>query len=189
MKISGFIYTTLIASVTIICFSCKKSSSPSTTNNTTNTNNTTTPPSPYYLKILKNGTWVNYGTPLGTVGADEGDATYQDLEVEGAIGSNDIFDLDIQILSSTFPTGNYSTDSTANNMDIDETVISGNNAFDFGLGSSPDSTKASSYLVKITGITSTAITGTFTGNYLVNGFGNDSVITVTQGQFNVKRVE
>ncbi len=47
----------------------------------------------------------------------------------------------------------------------------------------------SKYIFNITSITTTDITGTFTGNYLYDSFGSSaSTLDITEGEFNVKRV-
>ena len=146
-----------------------------------------------YVKFKKNGEWITYKA-LGELGPDLGDATLTDLGVTGySDDKKNGFDITIQVKGTAFNTGSYSSDnypdvympisysenpdaSTVKYYDIEDAL----------------NMPPSKYVVNISSITSTTITGTFTGNYLYDSFSADDadggIVKITEGEFQVKRV-
>lgn len=147
-----------------------------------------------YVKFKKNGEWITY-KGLGEVGPDLGDATLTDLGVNGySDDQKNIFSISIQVTGNTFNTGTYTSDKYPEYYMI----------VDYSENPDPSTIKyyditdalnmpPSKYTVNISSITSTTITGTFTGNYLYDNFHDDDdadggIVKITEGEFQVKRV-
>src|SRR5688572_2144904 len=97
---STVVYRLLIISLFVFSLSCQKD-----TDGDTN--------SGYFVKIRKNGSWVNYTEVAGEFGPDLSDPTKTDLLVIG--GSNDqneTFDITIQVDGNNLPAGTYSSDNS-----------------------------------------------------------------------------
>lgn len=144
----------------------------------------------YYVKVKKNGSWVEYPVTAGEFGPDLGTPTYTNLGVRGQTAdSKEIFDLIIQVRSTTFPTGTYASDNPNYDVRIDLMVQSGTSVNYYDITDAP-SQPACKFTVSISSITDTELTGSFTGNYLYNDFATvgDGLLPFTEGQFHVKRI-
>ena len=170
----------LILLLALLFFSCKKES-----------NSPNTPDS--YVKIKKDGNWITYAA-VGELGVDLDDDTKTNFSISASsTDQKEFFSTDIQIEGSNLPTGTYSSDvyspyfvlvnyaltpdpSTIKNYSNDDAPNKG----------------TSKYVINITSITSTELSGTFTGNYLYDDFSsadaNGGVVQITEGEFKVKRL-
>lgn len=172
------LFCTLLLSGLLICFvSCKKDSADANPDS--------------YLKFKKNGTWVTYSHALGELGPDLYNSAKTDFGVSAfSDDMTEIFDFTIQIDGSNFTTGTYSSDNYPTHY-VNFSFITGANTsnmhnfeIDDGLAN-----ETSKYIIRVTSITPTHLTGTFTGNYLYDNFADDSgILRITEGEFNVKRI-
>jgi hypothetical protein len=167
-----------VATVFLFASSCKKKSDdPGTSTN-------------YFVKVKKNGNWVEYPTTAGELGPDLFNPALTDLGVSAQSASgDDRFDLTVQVSGSSFTPGTYTSGNQNYQVDISTLLQNGSGASHFDItdaaGMAP-----SSYTVNITSITADAITGNFTGNYIYNSFGTgaSAVLAITEGEFHVKRI-
>jgi hypothetical protein len=164
--------------VAISLISCKKDNA--ATNNT---------PGSYYFTITKNGATESFTTPSGGIGTDPFDNTKTELSVEGVTGVTDAFSISIDLpIGSTFHTGTYNSDTTYSyQMSANEAMYTAGYNYDIADSSYPVVVH-SKYILTITSITPTTITGTFTGNYLYD-YSDALSVNITQGSFNILRLE
>jgi hypothetical protein len=140
----------------------------------------------YYFREYRDGAWVNFTGVNGGIGPDGYDPSKTDLALQGTIGVSDVLSVDLQVSGSSFPTGVYNSDSSAYETFVSEYFPLTGKDFEIQDSSYPVVTH-SKYIVTISNITGTTITGTFTGTYLNDNF-DDTSINVTQGQFYVHRL-
>ena len=160
----------LLAGSMLALFSCKKDSNP------------------YYVKIKKDGNWTNYPQVAGELGPDLLDPSLTDLGIRGqTTDGKEVFDIAVQVPSTTFNTGTYRSDQYPQCQVIFDIIQQdGTSLRDFRI---EDATglPPSLYSVTITEITDQTLRGTFTGNYLVDAL-SDQVMNLTEGEFYVKRL-
>ncbi len=172
-----FFHKLLLLSLVFVVFSCKKDSHSTDSDS--------------YVKINVNGNWVTY-KGLGELGPDLDDPTKIDLTISGVSADNkNNFSISIQLDGNNFPTGTYSSDQSQYWMPIDFMTGNGSDLKDYDI-SDVTGMDPSKYTVNITSISSSEITGTFTGNYLYSSF-NDTdpdggIVYITEGEFKVKRI-
>ncbi|MEO8404982.1 MAG: hypothetical protein ABI480_10315 [Chitinophagaceae bacterium] len=142
--------------------------------------------SKYYVKLKINGTWVTWEKAIGELGPDLANAAKTDFGVTANNdNSSDIFDLSVQVDGPNFNTGIYDSDNSnyltliSYSKDVTSTFE------DYEIESKSGQPDAR-YLVNVTSITPTELTGTFTGNYLYDYF-DDKTLNVTEGEFFVRR--
>ena len=168
----------LFVSLFIFLLSCKKSS-PTDTN----------PDS--YVKIKKNGTWKTYAKAYGDLGPDLINAAKTDFGVSAYTDDQtENFDLSVQVDGSMFGTGTYNSDNyTDYYFDVNFTTgLNSNQAHRFEIENGVND-EPCKYILHVTSITPTYLTGTFTGNYLYDSFASDSgIVRITEGEFKVKRL-
>jgi hypothetical protein len=169
----------LLLLLVVLTFSCKKDA-------------TSKADSDSYVKIKKNGAWITYAG-LGELGPDLGDASLTDLVVSGASADGkEVFNISIQMDGPDLTAGTYSSDVyTPYNVDVSLTTGGGSAPKDYDVEDALNKPSAK-YIINITSITSTQISGTFTGNYLYDDFSSNDpdggVIPITEGEFKVKRI-
>ncbi len=168
-----------LALCTIILFcaaSCKKDSTSSTPDQ--------------YVKIKKNGTWKTYSKVAGELGPDLLNSSKTDFGVSAFTDDNaESFDLTIQINGSNFVTGTYYSDNADYYVDANFTTGFNSNEIQHYYIQNGVLNEDAHYTVKVTSITPTYLTGSFTGNYLYDSFASDSgIVRITEGEFRVKRI-
>lgn len=170
--IKKFLYVPCLLLLILATGSCKKKS--------------TSSDSDYYVRITRNGAVTSYPTVAGELGPDLGNPAYTDLGVSAqSADANDRLDISIQVTGSTLSVGSYDSGNFTYQTVFDLTEQSGGTFRDFRIDDAPGMAP-SHYVVNITSITSDAITGTFSGNYLTDISG--STVALTYGEFHVKRV-
>ena len=169
----------LLLSLVLLTFSCKKES-------------TSKSDSDSYVKIKRNGAWITY-PGLGELGPDLGNAALTDLGINGSTSDGkEVFNISIQMDGPNITTGTYSTDVyTPYYVVVSLTTTVGSTLKHYDVEDALNMPSAK-YTVNITSITSTQISGTFTGNYLYDDFSSDDpdggVIPITEGEFKIKRI-
>ncbi|RYZ00124.1 MAG: hypothetical protein EOO11_02695 [Chitinophagaceae bacterium] len=167
----------LLAALFLFVSSCKKNGDDDDTN--------------YFVKVKKNGSWVEYPIVAGELGPDLADPSFTNLGVaaQTANGSERL-DLTIQVSGTNLTTGTYVSGNGSYTADLDMTIQDGGSFDHYSISDDPNSSTPSVYTITITRITEDAITGRFTGNYLYDNFAGTSGATlqVTEGEFHVKRI-
>lgn len=167
-------YLLLLFSIVLLNGSCSKDSD-----------------SDYYVRIMRNGAWVEYKDVAGEYGPDLGDPSYTNVGIRGQnADASEIMDIAIQVEGSSVPNGTYHSDVFTNYYVIMDILIqSGGSLSNYDISDAP-SMPPSKYSFTITSITDDAITGSFTGNYLYDDFATTGTgtMSVTEGEFHVKRI-
>jgi hypothetical protein len=141
----------------------------------------------YYVKLKINGNWVTWKTAAGELGPDLSDGTKTDFGITANDDNlQDIFDITIQVDGSSFTTGTYSSDNPSylTYVSYAKQVTSSSSYYDIETG---DGLPESKYTIHVTSITDNELRGSFAGNYLYDGFGEQS-LQVTEGEFVVPRI-
>ena len=170
------LFLPLFAIIILFTTSCKKDSGTGTS-------------SDYYVKIKKNGAWVNYPIIAGELGPDLANSALTDLGVTASTTNHDeTFDLTIQISGSAFATGTYNSDNFSYQTAVSFVLQNGSDLSYYDIDDAPG-LSPSKYTINITSITSEAITGSFKGNYLYDSFASSAAVAdITEGEFHVKRI-
>jgi len=173
------LYKLLLLSLVLLTFSCKKDP-------------TSKADSDSYVKIKKNGTWITYAG-LGELGPDLGNASLTDLGVSGSTSDGkEVFNITIQMDGPDLTTGTYLSDVyTPYVVDVSLTTGAASALKYYDVEDALNKPSAK-FIINVTSITSTQISGTFTGNYLYDDFSSGDpdggVIAITEGEFKVKRI-
>ena len=141
----------------------------------------------YFFKARIEGEWHTYSGAQAELGPDLADSTLNDfaIVVSDADFSNT---LTIAMQSSAeISTGTYSTDAqnVPYHILIDFLKQSNGSSQDFDL-TQPGNGSSPRYVLTITSITDSKITGTITGNFLFDSYYNQTM-NFTQAEFAVER--
>ncbi|MBP6431160.1 MAG: hypothetical protein KA319_05285 [Ferruginibacter sp.] len=152
--------------------------------------------SKYDFKYKKNGTWITYNgltNALGEITPNSTNPSTMDLNINGNSEDNtEVINFLILTNTSTANIGSYNTNNSSN---LYYTYISyiktvGSNLNSYEVDDAPGRAP-SYYTINITSITADEIKGNFTGNYLfeASGIAGNDIVEITEGEFNVKRVQ
>lgn len=173
MKKITSLYLLIFCSLCFSIGSCKKDSTKENTD------------SEYYAKFKMNGNWITLKSGLAELGPDLDDNTKTNFSfVSNNPDGNQMFGISFQVDGSAISQGTYSSDDYY--MPIDYTTGSGNNMKWYSMQTNQP--PYSSYTITLSAITNTTIKGNFTGNFLVNDLDENDKISITEGEFFLKRI-
>ncbi len=173
MKKTTSLYLLLFCSLCFSFSSCKKDS--------TKENND----SEYYVKLKIDGSWVTWTNGLAELGPDLDDNTKTNFSFVGnSPDGNQMFGISFQVDGTSISQGTYSSDDYF--MPIDYTTGSGSNMKWYSMQT--HKTPYSSYTITLSAITNTTIKGHFNGNFLVNDLDENDNISITEGDFFLRRI-
>lgn len=173
MKKVTSLYLLIICSLCFSIVSCKKDSAKENED------------SEYYVKFKMDGTWITWTNGLAELGPDLDDNTKTNFSFIGHNpGGSEMFGISFQVDGSAISQGTYSSDDYY--MPIDYTTGSGNNMKWYSMQT--NQAPYSSYTVTLSAITNTTIKGNFTGNFLVNDSDENDKVSITEGDFFLKRI-
>ena len=173
MKKITSLYLLILCSLCFSIGSCKKDSAKENTD------------SEYYVKFKMNGNLITWKDGLAELGADLDDNTKTNFSFVGNnLEHNQMFGISFQVDGSTISQGTYSSDDYF--MPIDYSTGSGNNMKWYSMQT--NQTPYSSYTITLSNISNTTIKGHFTGNFLVNDSDENDKVSITEGEFFLKRI-
>jgi hypothetical protein len=170
MRIRRSIFTVLATA--IIFLSCNKNSDLSNAE------------SGYYIKFKMKEEWVLWRVVASDIANDPDNEGQNDLVIAGQADDNSAaLQLRIQMNGSPITAGDYSSDQR--HMPILYLKLTPEFQ-SYALGSASGMAN-SKYVITISSITDSTVSGRFTGNYLENKLVSDDVVQITEGQFNMLR--
>jgi hypothetical protein len=171
MKISRSIFTVLATA--ILFLSCKKDSGLSNAE------------SGYYLKFKMKDQWILWRVVTSDIATDPDNEGENDLVIAGQADDNSAaLQLRIQMNGGApITAGDYSSDDR--HMPILYLKLTPEfQAYSIGSATGMENAK---YVVTISSITDSTVSGHFSGNYLENKLVPDDIVQITEGQFNMLR--
>jgi hypothetical protein len=138
----------------------------------------------FYLKFKMKNEWVLWRVVTSDIATDPDHEGANDLVIAGQADDNSAaLQLRIEMSGSPITTGDYSSDQR--HMPILYFKLTPEfQAYSIGSASGMENSK---YVVTISSITDSTVSGRFTGNYLENKLIPDDVVQITEGQFNMRR--
>lgn len=172
MNLKKFLPLALVAGVLSLS-SCKKDSDTASSEN--------------YLKLKVNGSWVTWNKVNSELGKDLLDATKTNFTLMGSDDAvNTVFDISVQVDGSNLGSGTYSSD----NYYLPVTYTTNATSTNFKSYSNSgyiEGKPEPKYTLTITSVSSTSVSGKFTGNLLIEDFDN-SFVEITEGEFVAPRI-
>ena len=173
MKKATSFYLLIFCSLCFSVSSCKKDSTKENAD------------SEYYAKFKMNGNWITLKNGLAELGPDLDDNTKTNFSfVSNNPDGSQMFGISFQVDGAAISQGTYSSDDYY--MPIDYTTGSGSNMKWYSMQT--NQTPYSSYTITLSAITNTSIKGNFAGNFLVNDLDENDKISITEGEFFLKRI-
>lgn len=137
----------------------------------------------YYIKFKIKNEWVLWRVVASDIDDDPDNESVSDLVIAGQADDNSAaLQLRIQ-MDGPITAGEYSSDER--HMPILYLKLAPEFQ-SYALGSSTGMSN-SKYVITISSITDSTVSGRFTGNYLENKLVPDDVVEITEGQFNMLR--